>query len=105
MVKILLFFQTDNGAFLQNVFSSAVNWLSVGGLSVLVPMFNCVERSLKLMSRSDIARLNDEIVEFLRQSQRAVFELRKSDAFWSAFQAFVAMAFNRYVLAQAYPSR
>ncbi len=45
-----------------------------------------------------ISRIQDsseDIVAFLHQAQRSVFELRKSDAFWSAFQAFVTTAFSR----------
>jgi hypothetical protein len=38
---------------------------------------------------------SEDIVAFLHQAQRSVFELRKSDAFWSAFQSFVSMAFSR----------
>jgi hypothetical protein len=45
--------------------------------------------------------LSEEIIDFLRQAQRSVFELRKSDAFWSAFQAFVEMAFSRTLLGDA----
>ena len=48
-----------------------------------------------------IKSLSEEIIEFLRQAQRSVFELRKSDAFWSAFQAFVETAFSQTLLSDA----
>ena len=42
-----------------------------------------------------IQNSSEDIIAFLHQAQRSVFELRKSDAFWSAFQAFVSTAFSR----------
>jgi hypothetical protein len=42
-------FQPED-SFLESVFSSAVVWLNVGGLSVLVPLFQAVQRALHLLS-------------------------------------------------------
>lgn len=50
------------------------------------------------MSPEAIQHVSEEIISFLTQSQRSVFELRKSDAFWSAFKAFVEMMYNPTLL-------
>ena len=46
---IFLFLQADD-SFLEDVFKSAVGWLNIGGLSVLVPLFNGLQRTFNLLS-------------------------------------------------------
>jgi len=77
-----------------------MNWLNVGGITILVPVFNAVQKTFELMSADALLRSSEEIISFLRQSQRSVFELRKSDAFWSAFKAFVEMMYTPALLAR-----
>ena len=85
---------------LEKVFEVAVHWLGIGGNVSLVPIFEAVEKVFLFMSSDSIANLSNEIVSFLQQSRRSVFELRKSDAFWSAFRGFVAVVVNGPLLAE-----
>jgi hypothetical protein len=48
----------------------------------LVPLFETAEKTFRLMSPDAVGKSAEKIGRFLQQSRRAVFELRKSDAFW-----------------------
>ena len=83
---------------MEKICQASLNWLNVGGISILVPVFIAIQQTYELMSADAMKRSSKEITTFLRQSQRAVFELRKCDAFWAVFKAFVEMMYNPNLL-------
>ena len=95
---------------LENLMDSAACAVNTGGLEALVPVQNCVGFLTNHSNYYCLPTWGDErvaktqnllrkiVLNFIPRVKSAVFDARKNEEFWPAFEAFVEMSFGPNLL-------
>ncbi|XP_023705380.1 probable methyltransferase TARBP1 isoform X3 [Cryptotermes secundus] len=78
----------------EDIVSDIAIALEIGGMNVLVPLMNIMEKMLPKY-------LISEMFKLVSSCWKMIFELRKTELFWTTMEAFIQMLFQPSVMATA----